>query len=280
MSPLYDDLYFGESPRWYDGCFWFSDISRKRIVCLSERGDLLQTIAVEFSPSGLGWTTEGELRVVAMEEQAVYSVGAGGHVREVSSASGLCKGWLNDMVIDGQGRAYVSSVGFDYEKGEKPCSTALLRIDPDGSVTAVAPDIMCPNGLAILADGQTLIVGQSLSPDILSFQIAADGSLHRRRVYASLPDGAISDGICVDAEDAVWSAGLVFNAFTRIQRGGTVTHRISTGDRYAVACMLGGADGKTLFGITATTENPSLVKSTGYSRIECRRVEVARAGLP
>ncbi len=280
LTPIYEDLYFGEGPRWHEGKFWFSDINGKKIVCIDESGTLEKTIPVDFNPSGIDWTPEGKLWAVSMQDKIVYEIDEQGNKQAIAYAAEYCGGLLNDMVIDRHGHAFVSNIGFDYEKGDEPAPTDLLRIDTDGSVTPVASDIWCPNGMAILADETTLIVGQSASSDILAFDIAEDGSLSNRRVYATLPDGAISDGICVDAEGGVWSSGLVFKAFVRILEGGKVTDYLSTGERCAVACMLGGEDGKTFFGITSSTEVLGVAQSTGYSRVETCRVEIAAAGRP
>lgn len=280
LTPIYEDLHFAEAPRWHQGKFWFSDIMGQKIVCISETGVLEKTIPVDFTPSGIAWTPAGDLWVISMLDKTVYRIDEAGHRYAIACAADYCGGLLNDMVIDRHGHAYVSNVGFDFEKGDQPGPTDLLRVDANGMVSVVAEQIMCPNGMAILADETTLIVGQSLSSEILAFDIAEDGSLSNRRVYATLPDGAISDGICVDVEGAVWSSGLVFKSFIRILEGGQVTDRILTGERCAVACMLGGADGKTFFGITSTTENLRLAQSTGYSRIESCRVAVAGAGRP
>jgi sugar lactone lactonase YvrE len=179
------------------------------------------------------------------------------------------------MVVDAKGNAYVGQFGFDYSNGAPPQATVLMLVTPDGSVSAVADELMFPNGMVITPDGRTLVVGETYAARMTAFDIAPDGSLSNRRVFAALPSGAVPDGCCLDAEGALWVASPISNDVIRIREGGEVTDRISTDDRNAIACMLGGADRRTLY-ICASL----LSRDPGKGAILTTRVDVPGAGLP
>jgi sugar lactone lactonase YvrE len=158
---------------------------------------------------------------------------------------------INDMCVDRNGHAFVGQFGYDLRGGGAPATAALLRVDPDGSAHEVAPDLRMANGMVITADHSTLLVAESSGKAITGFDLADDGSLSNRRIWAELPDAP--DGIGIDAEDGVWVAGVVADRFARVVEGGEVTHTIDTPGRHPIACAVGGADGHTLFMLTATT---------------------------
>ena len=184
----------------------------------------------------------------------------------------------NDMVVDREGRAYVGNFGFDLHANEKPCGTTLVMVAPDGSARIVAEELMFPNGSVITPDGKTLIVGESFGRQLTAFDLAADGSLKNRRVWAEL-DKSVPDGICLDAENAIWVACPTASEVIRVKQGGEVTERIKV-DTDAFACMLGGPDGRTLFVATAANSDPEKCRADRTGRIEMTQVEVPRAGLP
>lgn len=280
LTPLTGGFVFGEGPRWHDGRLWFSDIIDRRILSTDTRGELRVEHVVDFEPSGLGWLPDGRLLAVSMVDKRLMHCD-GGDFRVVADLASYCDGKLNDMVVDAAGRAYIGNIGFDLEVSPiEPRSTVIVRVDPDGSTRAVAQDVMCPNGMAITADGATLLVGQSGTSDLLAFDIDASGDLSGRRVRARIPASATYDGICVDAEDAVWVSSPISNEFLRISAAGEVTHRIDTGGRPAIACMLGGDDRRTLFAVTAWTMSLAQAGQRRDGRLSTVRVEVAGAGWP
>lgn len=280
LKPLVDGLVFGEAPRWHDGRLWFSDIADRRICSVDPAGDLREEHAVDFTPSGLGWLPDGRLLVTSMLDHRLMRFDGDGFT-PVADLSAHCGGKLNDMVVDARGRAYIGNIGFELEADPiEPRTTTLVRVDPDASVHAVAEDVMCPNGMAITADGSTLLVGQSGTTELLAFDIADNGDLSGRRVYARIPDGATFDGLCVDADAAVWFASPISNEFLRVLAGGEITHRIDTGDRPAIACMLGGEDRRTLFAITSWTMSIEQSKKKRGGEIATAEVAVPGAGWP
>jgi sugar lactone lactonase YvrE len=275
-----EGILFGEGPRWHAGHFYFSDIGGKRVHRLSARGALETVVEVPQRPSGLGWRPDGTLLIVSMHDYRLMSFD-GQTLREIADLSEWCGGPMNDMVVDAEGRAYVGNIGFDMEAQPLEVkSTHLVRVDLDGSARSVADDLVAPNGMVITPDGGTLIVGESGRACLTAFDLSPKGDLSGRRNYATLPGGAVPDGICLDAEGAIWSASPTTNEFVRIREGGDVLGRISSGGRPAIACMLGGEDRRTLYLITAPTASIESSIPLAAGRIETTRVAVPGAGRP
>ena len=272
---LAEDLGFPESPRWHEGRLWFSDFHDQRVRAWSPDGALETVLQLDESPSGLGWTPDGDLLVVAMERRAVLRV-RDGEPQVHADLGDLTRVRANDMVVDAGGGAYVSSFGFDLFSGAAPEPTVLVRVDPDGGTRVAAQEVHFPNGMVLTDDGRTLVVAETYAARLTAFDVATDGSLSGRRVFAELP-GVAPDGICLDAEGQVWVATARTSEVLRVREGGDVTERVALGSgSLSYACMLGGDDGRTLFVCTAPSWRPGLRQG----RIEVAQVEVARAGRP
>jgi len=277
LTVLLAGLSFPEAPRWREGRLFFSDFYTHEVAAVDLAGKRELIALVPGQPSGLGWLPNGRLLIVSMVDRKLLRLDSGGPTA-LADLSGLAGGWCNDMVVDGEGRAYVGNFGFDRYAGEKPRPAKLIRVDPDGAVSAVADDLHFPNGMVITPDGRTLIVGESRGRRLTAFDIGPGGTLSGRRLFADLAPN-LPDGICLDAEGAVWSADPLRNELIRVNEGGEVIGRISAGERCAVACMLGGPDGRTLFVCTNTTIGPEAAQARA-GRIEVTRVDVPHAGLP
>jgi sugar lactone lactonase YvrE len=272
---LAEDLGFAEGPRWHEGRLWFSDFHDRCVRALSPEGDLEVVLQLDDSPSGLGWTPGGDLLVVSMERRVLLRVGADGP-QDHADLTGLTRIRANDMVVDASGGAYVSSFGFDLFTGAAPEPTVLVRVEPDGTVGVAAEDVRFPNGMVLTPDGRMLIVAETYGARLTAFDVADDGALSGRRVFAELPDVA-PDGICLDAEGQVWVATARTPEVLRVKEGGEITDRVAIGSgSLSYACMLGGDDGRTLFVCTA----PSWREGPREGRIEVATVEVGRAGRP
>ena len=202
----------------------------------------------------------------------------GGKAVVHADLGGVATGHCNDMVVDAHGRAYVGNFGFVFPGGE-PKPARMARVDPDGRVVEAAGDLMFPNGAMITPDGKTLIVGESFARRMTAFDVGADGALSNRRLWAQLPENALPDGACLDAEGAVWVASPTTNDVIRLKEGGAVLDRI-TAEQGCFACMLGGEDLRTLFVLTAAGSDAADAKRLRAGRIETARVEVPGAGLP
>ncbi|MDA1311035.1 MAG: SMP-30/gluconolactonase/LRE family protein [Proteobacteria bacterium] len=277
LTPILDGLTFAEGPRWRDGRLWFSDFYAFEVIAVDLEGNRETIVTVPEQPSGLGWTPDGKLLIVSMRDQKLMRLENDALV-EHADLSGHANYWCNDMVVDAQGGAYVGNFGFNRHAGEEPRATTLVRVSPDGTASVAADGLWFPNGTVITPDGKTLIVGETRAKRLTAFTVAADGSLSDRRVFAET-DNMYPDGICLDAEGAVWVSDPQNKELVRFRDGGEVTDRISLGDRGAYACILGGEDRRTLFVCTNIGSGPEIAKGrTG--KIEITRVDVPGAGLP
>lgn len=274
---LLDGLTFPEAPRWRDEKLWFSDFYSFRVLAVDLYGRA-QTIAeVPQRPSGLGWTPDGALLIVSMLDRSLFRF-EDARLSKVADLSELAGGPCNDMVVDAQGRAYVGNFGYDRHAGEEPRTTCIARVDPDGRVVRAAEDLLFPNGSVITPDGRTLIVGETFAHRLTAFDIDAHGALSNRRAFAEI-EGVSPDGICLDAQGAIWVADPFGRRLVRVFAGGRVERTIATGERGPYACMLGGHDRRTLFVCTNTGSGPAMGHKRD-GRIEFMRVDVPGAGLP
>jgi sugar lactone lactonase YvrE len=277
LDVLLDGLYFPEGPRWHENRLWFSDMHGHQVIALGLDGKAETVVEVPAAPSGLGWLPDGRLLVVSMEDRRLLRLDKSG-LSEVADLSGIATFHCNDMVVDGQGRAYVGNFGFDLHGGATPLPAVIALVLPNGEARVAADDMMFPNGTVITPDGRTLIVGESFGARLTAFDIDADGSLRNRRVWATL-GSAVPDGICLDAEGAIWVASPISAEVLRVRQGGDVTQRIPV-EKQAFACMLGGPQRRHLFVCTATSGDPAVAREKRDGRIEVVEVEVPGAGWP
>lgn len=274
---LLDGLTFPEAPRWREGKLWFSDFYSHRVMTVELDGRAQTLVEVPERPSGLGWTSTGELLVVSMLDRRVLRFD-GNRLHLYADLSALATGPCNDMVVDAAGRAYVGNFGYDHHGGEASRNACLARVDPDGRVVRAADDLAFPNGMVITPEGRTLVVGETNAQRLTAFDVGADGSLSNRRLFAEIP-GCFPDGICLDVEGAIWVTNPRGDRVVRVFEGGRIAQTVSTGARGSFACMLGGGDRRTLFVLTNTGSGPAMAKKTD-GRIETVRVDVPGAGLP
>jgi len=275
-SVLLDGLIFPECPRWHQGKLWFSDMGGRHVLTVDGEGRSEVKASVE-RPAGLGFLPDGRLLMVSAADPFLRRLDRDG-LHTVADVSSLGSVVLNDMLVDKQGRAYIGDDAFDMAAGTPPRPGRLILVIPDGSARVVAEGLSFPNGMVITPDGKTLIVAETIGRRLTAFDVAADGSLTGRRLFADVGvDGLMPDGICLDAEGAVWVASVATGEFVRVVEGGVVTQRIPVPGKWAVACMLGGQDRRTLFLCTARTD---LAQGKSAGSIETIRVDVAGAGLP
>lgn len=275
---LVDGLRFPECPRWRDGVLWFSDLYGPTVHTVDPDGRLATVCEVPARPHGLGFLPDGTLLVVSSQDRRLLRLDPDG-LHEVADLTELTGGDANDMVVDARGRAYIGNFGFDIFGGAPIASTTLVLVTPDGDARVVADDLIFPNGCVLTPDGRTLVVAETYESRLTAFDVAADGSLSGRRVFAQL-SGMTPDGICLDADGALWVASPFSNAFLRVADGGEVLDRIETSGRMAVACMLGGDDGHTLFLCIAQGSIDEMIRGETRGCIETARVGVPHAGLP
>jgi sugar lactone lactonase YvrE len=248
VQTLLSGIAFGESPRWHQGRLWFADWGAQQVVAVDLDGNREVVVQVSFPafPMCIDWLPDRRLLIVSAREGRLQRREPDGSLVTHADLSGLARPghpW-NEIVVDGRGNAYINNQGFEFPGGTfAPGTIALLT--RDGSARLVADGIAFPNGMAITPDNQTLLVAESYGNKLTAFGIAADGGLSQGRVWAEL-DGGVPDGICLDAEGAVWYADVPNKRCVRVGEGGQVLQTIDL-DRGCFACMLGGADRQTLF---------------------------------
>lgn len=279
---LVDTLKFPESPRWHEGRFWCCDLFTNQVVKVDLSGHVQQVIEPNDMPSAVGWTPEGHLLLTSANARQLLRLD-GDTLVNFADLSDLVAHPLNDMVVDGQGRVYIGSTGYDF--GESPPVPApILLVMPDGSVRTAAEGLAFPNGMVITPDGHTLIVAESHAACLTAFTIEADGLLSHRRLWAQFESAGdfsstqiTPDGICLDAEGAVWIASPNTKEILRVREGAEVADRIRL-DNIPLACMLGGLERRTLFITTTESLDPSDAHSKG--RVEALQVNVQGVGFP
>lgn len=277
LEPFLEGLSFGEGPRWHEGRLWYSDFYVHQVRRVDESGHAETVVEVPGRPSGLGWRPDGTLLIVSMTDRRLMRF-ADGKLSVEAELSSLAPAPCNDMVVDGKGRAYVGNFGYDRHAGEAPRTTCLVRVDPDRSVHQAADGLMFPNGTVITPDGKTMIVGETFAHRLTAFDVAADGTLSNARLWAEI-DGCYPDGICLDAEGAIWVSDPFGRRVLRVLEGGRITHSVDLAPRGAYACMLGAADRRTLYVVTNSGSGPAMADKRD-GRIETMRVDVPGAGWP
>ena len=286
-SILATGLYFGEGPRWRDGRLWFSDFYDRAVKSMDPSGSIRTELVIDDRPSGLGWLPDGRLLVVSMERRQLLRVDAEG-VKVHADLSAVASYLANDMVVDAQGRAYVGNFGFALDEALKERgvegvlashpTARLARVDPDGSVHEAAADLHFPNGCVITPDGGTLIVAETLAMRLTAFDVARDGTLSNRRVWATLGMRA-PDGICLDADGHVWVANAIAPECVLVARGGAIVATVET-DQPCFACMLGGPDRRRLYMLTAPSSLAEIASTARQGHVLEAEVTTRGAGRP
>jgi len=293
FKTLVSGLSFTECPRWRNGRLYVSDFYTHRVLAMAMDGTTETVAQVPHQPSGLGFLPDGRMLIVSMRDRKVLRREVDGSLVEHADLSGLTSCHLNDMLVDHEGRAWVGNFGFDLMGGAPACTTVLIGVEPDGAARVVVDGLGFPNGMVLTPDGGTLIVAETLMNRISTFH-AISGSLGERRTWAAFGDpptvtdvGEIlrqvevaPDGICLDAEGAVWVADAMHCRLLRVAEGGRILEERKTDGVGAFACMLGADDGRTLFVCAAPTFHEAEASANHRASILMTRVEVPHAGLP
>lgn len=293
LRTVLSGMHYLECPRWHDERLWFVDFYLGQVLSIEEDGgDLRVEAEVPEQPSGLGWLPDGRLLVVSMRDHRILRREADGTLVEHADVSQYAGGLLNDMVVDAQGRAYVGNFGFDLMAGA-PIETAnLLRVDPDGSVQVVGEDLYFPNG-SVLTDDGLLLVDETFGNRVSAFEVAADGSLGPRRDWArfgdlppsndlaeAMPHAVLApDGCGLDAEGLLWVSDGLNGRVARVREGGEIVEEIAVGSG-TFACMLGGADGRTLYICSAPDFAEEARRNATEGQLLAVRVDVPHGGRP
>ncbi len=243
VATLMEGIAMGESPRWHDGRLWFSDWLAHEVVAVDLEGRSEVIARVDAFPFSIDWIPDGPMLITAGRN--LLRLEADGSLATHADLNALTEYGWNEIVADDRGNVYVNGAEFDLMGGEDPAPGCVALLDPGGSARRVGEGLMFPNGMAIAPDDATLIVAESYAKQLTAFDIGDDGGLSEGRVWADLGDG-VPDGICMDAEGAVWYADVPNRRCVRVREGGEVLDTVEA-DRGCFACMLGGLHGRTLF---------------------------------
>jgi len=246
LHTLITGLALGESPRWHVDRLWLSDWVAHEVLAIDLAVTREVITTIPSLPFCIDFLPDGRLLIIA--QQQVLCREPDGSLVTYADLTGLSAHPWNEIVVDGRGNAYVNNIGFDFPGGAFAPGIVTL-VTPDGAVRQVADGVAFPNGMVVTPDNSTLIVAESYGKCLTAFTIAPDGSLSNRRVWADLGD-SYPDGICLDAEGAVWYADVPNKRCVRVREGGEVLQTIDL-DRGCFACMLGGVEGRTLFMVAA-----------------------------
>ena len=265
VQTLMTGLAMGESPRWHENRLWLSDWVAQEILAIDLHGKGEVAVQVPFAlPFCIDWLPNGSLLIVSGREGLLMRrEGDGPLVTHADLRDLSDKGW-NEIVVDGRGNAYING------------GPGIALLTPAGSVRQVADNFDFPNGMAITPDNSTLIIAESDGKRLTAFDMAADGSLSNRRLWADLHDG-VPDGICIDADKAVWYADVPNKRCVRVREGGEVL-QIVNADRGCFACMLGGLNRRTLFMVV--TEWRGMEKVAEVAQARTGRVLAVEAPAP
>jgi sugar lactone lactonase YvrE len=276
---LADGFVFLEGPRWKNDRLWFSDMWGYGVHSMTEDGRCEKVVNVPGRPSGLCFLPSGDLVVASMTDRKLLRLDSSNNLVDYADLSLFASADINDMVIDSDGGIYVGNFGYDVFGGAEPVMANLLRVALDTSVTIVANDMSFPNGTVISEDGQILICAETFANCLTAFTRDNDGTLSNRRVWADLGERT-PDGICLDSEGAIWVSSFGSGEFLRVFEGGRIGEVYTVDGKRAVACNLGGKDGRTLFALTFEGEIEDIPKGLKNARIEVRNVDVPGVGNP
>ncbi len=269
---------FLEGPRWRGGKLWLSDITAETVLAIDEKGNRDTVATVPGLPSGLGFLPNGAPLVASMNDRKILRITDGG-TETHADLTQFAEAEVNDMVVDPGGNAFVGAYDFHLFAGETPKPGKILFVSNDGQARIVAEDLAYPNGMVLVNGGSTLVVAETFTHRLTSFDIGPDGSLTNRRVFAQLSD-VLPDGICLDAEGAIWVSSFAQGAFLRVHESGEISSRVDFPGRHAVACQLGGSDGKTLYCLTTEGTLEDIANCKSKSFVSVASVNVPGAGSP
>jgi sugar lactone lactonase YvrE len=278
LSGVLDEGRYFEGPRWHLGRLWFVDCMERTLLSLGPSGACQQHAKFEHdTPCGLGVLPDGKLVVLTMFRKRLMTY-ADGQLSLYADLSGIATGTIDDMIVDGLGRAYVGDLGFDLPPPpDRGALGRIILVMPDGERRVVADGLRFPNGIAVSDDNKRLVVAEMDGECLAEYDIAADGGLKFRGRFGNMKS---PDGICLDHEEAVWVASFDEDAFVRVNRDGRELQRIEVPGRRAIACVLGGPERRTLFCLSAATSPEQLRQRQSSARIDVVEVEIPGAGYP
>ncbi|MGE4238977.1 SMP-30/gluconolactonase/LRE family protein [Ramlibacter sp.] len=275
---LHGGLAWPESPRVHDGSLWFSDVHHFRVVRLAPDGTVANVAHVPGRPAGLGFMPDGRLLVAGALDRKLWWVGPDGGLTLAADLSPLARGLLNDMIVDGQGRAWVGDTGFDLLKGEPEAPGRLISWRPGVEARVAVESVRFPNGLAMSPDHRSLFLAETFGECVTALQLSPDGTVVGRATHARL--AARPDGLCLDSEGGLWVALLWDGKFRYIDPSGLAREEIVLDGERAISCVLAGEDRRELVMGTAHMDETDKANPRRDGRLRRCRVALAGAGIP
>jgi sugar lactone lactonase YvrE len=277
MITMLDGGRYFEAPRWHDGRLWFVDCMARTLLSATLADERQEHARFDDTSCGAGILPDGRIVVLTMNKKQLF-VFANGRLQPYADLSAVATGAIDDMIIDGQGRAWVGDLGFNMPPPpDRGAVGRIILVMPDGSARVVAEGLRFPNGIAVSADHRRLVVAEMDGETLADYDIAPDGALRLRGRIGRMQ---APDGLCLDRDGAVWVASFTEDAFIRVSRTGEELQRIAVPGRRALACALGGPDRKTLFCLSAATSYEELRLGKSSSRIDVVMVDTEGSGYP
>ena len=275
---IHDGGCYFEGPRWHQGRLWFVDCMARTLLSLGPSGECEQNAKFDDdTPCGLGVLPDGRIIVLTMSRKRLFAF-QDGALSLYADLSDIATGTIDDMIVDRLGRAWVGDLGFDLPPPpDRGAVGRIIQVAPDGTKRVVADGLRFPNGIAVSPDNDRLVVAEMDGACLADYDIAPDGGLKLRGRFGSMKS---PDGICLDADGAVWVAAFEEDAFIRLDRDGRELQRIDVPGRRALACVLGGPERRTLYCLSAATSYEELRQRKSSSRIDVVEVAVPGAGNP
>lgn len=196
-----------------DGCVYFSDIGNRIMKFDPKTGQT--TVHREKSGKSNGLKFDAAGRLIACEGASDSGNRRVSITEKDGTVRTLADKWMgkkfnspNDLTLDAKGRVYFTDPRYAGKEPREISTESVYRIDPDGTVTQVTTDVSRPNGIVISPDGKLLYVADNNADgtrQLLSFPLAADGSLGPKTVLYNFEKGRGIDGMTV-CEDGTIAA--------------------------------------------------------------------------
>jgi len=199
-----------------DGGFIFTETVANRITRIAADGSTSTFLDKSNGSNGLSFTANGDLYAVQVLKPQVGIVYPAARAKVLAdNFEGAPFGRPNDLVVGRDGTVYFTDSGAAAKPDQPaPAKPAVYRIKPQGGLQRIAFDIERPNGIQLSLDEKTLYVANTPGEHLLALDLAADGSVGKRRNFAKLAgwrqteNGPSSgaDGLAVDAQGRVYVA--------------------------------------------------------------------------
>jgi sugar lactone lactonase YvrE len=277
LKRLLDGGRYFEAPRWRNDRLWLVDTMARTLLSLDLAGKCEQHATFDDTPCGTGFLPDGRLIVLTMFRKQLLAYGDG-KLSPYADLSSIATGVIDDMIVDGLGRAWVGDLGFGLPPpSDRGAVGRIILVMPDGKMSVAAEGLSFPNGIAVSPDNRRLVVAEMDRACLADYDIGADGALTFRRRLGSFKE---PDGICLDADGAVWVASFNEDAFIRLDRDGHERERLPVPGKRAIACALGGPQRRTLFCLSAETSPEEMRQRKSAAYVDTVEVDIPGAGYP